>query len=1597
MDWRSRGPAQAHWLGLWCLCAVGATVADAQVRAAPALVAEGEKAKDENLTAAQSIFPPVDRQLLLALSKARQLTGDGRYAEAVRYLGTILDAPEDYFDCSSESALASQVFPSLKGEAQALLGQMPSQGRELYELQFGARAQQMLKAAVTAGDAAGLAELSRRFFHTRAGYEATLLLGLHYLDCGSPLAAALTLQRVRDACPVADQFEPGLSVATAACWLRAGQPETARAVLDKARQRNPRAVLQIGGTEVALSAEAARLIAPRGPAASAQPEAEQCLVYRGNAARNASTASSGPLLSTVWRVPTTDHPYVEALIDEVQQSFREQDQWAIPASHPLVVNNLVLMRTASNLLAVDLVTGKRLWEVPTEDPFEALLDPPGDSPMSGYMVGMPLDPSVAVRYRLWGDSTFGTLSSDGQYVFAIEDLSLDLWAWANRWAFGPARRGGPLDAKPYNRLAAYDIRTGKLTWHLGGSPEELGLPQAGTFFLGPPLPFEGQLYVLGELKGGIQLLCLDAKTGSVAWPQQLSVVEQDRDALQDPVRRLSGVSPSYADGVLVCPTSNRSVVAVDPATRSLLWGYLYKRPDGSEANSPAGGFGLGPPVMDPEPSTRWADSPVVLAEGRVLVTPADSAEIHCLNLIDGKLRWRKPRQDALFLACVYQGKVILAGRRSVWAIQLADGAPAWDGRTVPFPSGSSPSGTGFASGDRYLLPLSSAEVMVIDMGTGRATHSYKSRRGVVPGNLVGSGGLIVSQRAAAVDAFHQLDALRKEVDRRLAAAPNDPEALIERGEILWDEGKLKEAVASFRRALELSPSQNARNLLRDALFEGLRTEFAAYRGYGEEVRRQVDDSRQEATYLRLMAAGYQAAKDYHSAWQTYAKLMDLDGQAGDLEPLDKSHSVRRDRWIRVQLQSLYAEAPAEVRAEIDKLSQARLKAAADDSRADALRRLLDYLGGLPVADEARRQWVPKLRQEKRLLEAELVLRRLERTGDRGRAGAALAELAAMLQDEGFPEDAAACYARLEREFADVVCRSGKTGRQLFEGLASDSPVRRFLGPAEVWPTGAAVFERSLQRERSLLAYGTYAIPPIDAESPFFADVTLEVQVQENPPLLVARDGWGKVRWQVQIGDRAAQGNFPFTPAFLRAAVRDHLVVLWTGTRLIAIDTLAAGRGSTPRILWPPAAELGDSRKPVRGRRRGAVAQLAVPGRIDLLADFGPGNRRLMAANVPVVINDELVCYQRVHELCGVDPMSGRELWVRRDARPDSIVFGDEKYIFVLPYDQTTATVLRAADGKLLDTRPIPHERLPNFAFGRNVLVWRDGSLELYDPWEKRPVWPAMKFAADARVTVVDRESAAVFEPRTGRFTLVRVPDGRKIIDAGLRPERFFADLHVFRSADRTMLVINGLERTRPRDFQAFGLQGVQNVQIGRAHVYGFDRQGKKAWDEPVTVEDQFLPTNQPARLPVLVFARGVPSRNPNFPTQKITILCIDKRTGRVLGPETLSGLSYLRLAGDPEKKTVEFRSQQQVVTLKLTDKPVPPPKTGEMLWKAFWKGIGAEEPPIPWRGFGDEKPPTGKKPAAKDPNSLPKAPAGKPEPKPEPPKTNATGAKETKR
>lgn len=1495
--------------------------------AAPAQTPVAQAAEEAAASNVRNVFARPSRELTQKLQLARQLLANQRYSEAVGLLDSLLETEEDFFLLDSSSGAVR----GLRAEAQRLLGAMPRQGRELYELRYGARARQMLSEATASGNVQALAEVARRFFHTQAGYEATLLLGLYYLDHDSPLAAGLTLQRLSLLPEVAERFEPGLSVLLATCWFRAGAKEKAREALEAARARHAKAPLRIAGDEVPLEAVFARLAGTTPWGRPALPADQQWLSARGDPTRNAASSGEGPLLSLAWRVPTAEYPQVEEMIREISRAYRQRDQWAIPALRPLVVGNRVLMRTVRNLLAVDLITGKRVWEVPTDDPIESLTDSAADSPFQPPQV----DVRFGLRLRLWGDATYGTLASDGQLVFAVEDLSLDVTPLTAR-GFPFVQRDPRTEARAFNRLAAFDVQTGKLVWHVGGTPDEWPLPLSGMFFLGPPLPLGGQLYVLAEAKGEIRLLALDARSGALQWSQQLAVVDQERDLPWDPLRRLAGVSPSYADGVLVCPTANRAVVALDLASRSLLWGFAY----GEE--EPEAGFAA--PFLSPrglllevDPAARWADCSAVLAEGKVLVTPADADWLYCLDLLSGKLCWKVPREDNLYLACVVDGKAIVVGRRGMKAYYLhatpresaGDDAwhaePAWDGRTLEYPGGAMPSGTGFLSGGQYYLPLSSGEVLAVDVKTGTVARTYRSRRGAVPGNLVACRGRILSQKADSLESFYQLDALRATVAQRLKSEPEDPEVLALQGEILWDEGKLDEALDWLRKAYRGTPQPNYRALLREAWFDALKTRFATYRAQAAEVEPLLERPEHQKTYLRLVVTGLTSVGEHGAALDHLRKLIQWDTKDRQMERIDAAHQVRSDRWIQVELGRLRQVAPPAIQAEIDRLAREALEAAVQAGSIEALQQFLDHYGALPLADEARWRLVQKLRIAARYLPAELLLRRLERSADRQQAGRAAAELAALLREANLPDHAAVAYRRLAEHFGDVTVADGKTGRQLAESLPAEDPVASRLHGTEAWPTGRVVIGKERPRGPLPPAFTTVMVPVPEGGGAFYGDALFELQ--SSTQSLQARNGWGLPLWQWPVGDLLRQDRFSIHSGAVRAAVLDHLLVLSIGSRVVALDTLAVGRSGVPAALWSIDLEQPSPSS-------GPLARLRGPRAIAVFSQPRPSGPLLAGT----IVSEQLVCYQRFHELHGVDPATGQTLWIREDTRPESAIFGDDQYLFVVPPEENVAMVLRAADGALLGSRPLPDGRLGTV--GRWVVAWTPGppgtaeqaELAVVDPWTQKPVWPPRRFSANAKVVLRPKELAGILEPE-GRLVLLRLADGQPLVDAPVLPEPSLSDLYLFEWPEGYVVVANSLERPDGKPVQIYGMHGVPAAQIHRARVYGFDRQGKRLWQEPAVITDQFLLTQQPARLPTLLFACGTHERlGSGLGQQRVAWVAVDKRTGQTIRPkENPSGSTNLRLSGDKERKVVSIALQKETVTLEFTDLPLEPPPKEEKL------------------------------------------------------------------
>ena len=474
----------------------------------------------------------------------------------------------------------------------------------------------MLTAAASTGDTAKIEEVARRFFHTQAGYQATLLLGRRLLDHNRPLAAAECFRRLQDAPAAAAALEPSLSVLLAASWLEGGKPDLAKATLEKLRKRDPQATLQIAGKPRRLFTDDQQALAwlqnsfEKKQSTSAE-ELQNWALVRGNAARNANRAGGMPLMNPHWRVSTTNHPELESALVYKRKEYIDSGLPFIPVMQPLAVGDVVLMRTSRNLVAVDFATGKRTWW-PTLNDSSLEQRIAASSANSGTR----FDPknNQALIDRFWQDATYGTLSSDGERVYLLDDLDspVDPQAEMNgqvivngggRLIINGRMRGGmvfdnvAIPFKP-NKLTAVDLRTqGKLKWIVGGQNGEDEPQLANAFFLGPPLPLEDKLYVLAEIKQEIKLCVLDPKTGRLDWSQQIAVVEPNNNIQNDLYRRLAGCTPSYADGVLVCPTAAGAIVAVDVANRSLLWGYRYVRPQPNYNVARQGGWN-NPPVVN---------------------------------------------------------------------------------------------------------------------------------------------------------------------------------------------------------------------------------------------------------------------------------------------------------------------------------------------------------------------------------------------------------------------------------------------------------------------------------------------------------------------------------------------------------------------------------------------------------------------------------------------------------------------------------------------------------------------------------------------------------------------------------------------------------------------------------------------------------------------------------------------------------------------------------------------------------------------------------------------------------------------------------------
>ncbi len=1464
------------------------------------------------------VYLPTDRTLSRGMSRARERLEDGEFNEALAFLQQLLDRDEDVF---VDDAAEPNGLGGLKASARKLIANLPDAGRQMYDLLHATTARRQLDAALASGDRAELAQLVRRYFLTPPGYEAAIVLAQMELDRGHPLAAAHLYEQLLADSATAAQFEPQLSLLTAVSWQAAGRSAAAAAALRALAEKHAGAEVELAGRkrplpQVGDSDEelVAWLDEAVGRAQSVDATTTDWLTQRGDPSRNTQHRGGAPHLSARWESRVVNDPRFETFLTTRREQTSQQGVVAIAAARPIATDNVVLMRTPQNVVALDWQTGKRIWETREEESTER------DQFLAEFMSGNNADEFAAMNHpleqRVWDDTLTMSLSSDGERVFALSGMSLGQPVEQSAWGVGPAF-GGQFDfsASPTNRLTAYELSTeGKLAWEIDGANASGDL--SGAFFLGAPLAIDGSLYVLAEIRSAIYLLALEPKSGKLEWRQQLVGLEQG--ITLDPQRRLNGATPSYAAGVLVCPTTAGIVVAVDAIRREFAWVYRYPRQAESFVNVRPGWQGRAEGAF-PRGNNRWLDGSVVIADGKVLLTPPESAEMHCLELSSGKLLWKKPRESSLYLAGVDRENALLVGSDSVKAVRLADGAAAWS-KDVALPAGTTPSGLGYLSEGRYYLPLSSGQVIAVNTQDGAATGAIDSPNDGVVGNLICHRGSIISQSALFLDKFEQIEVLRERAQAALAANPRDAAAIRDLAEMRRLEGALAEAVPMLKQAYEIDPSDPlTRDMLADALLEALADNYAANRADMPLLREIVYRPQQQIELLRIDAKGLDAAGERMEAVAAYLRL--ADATAAELPSLTISpqHVARSDSWVRAQFGALWAGASTSERDEISHQLDSRKQAWASPPAESELRTYLAYFGGLPGADDVRLQLIHTLLERSEPLAIEIELLRLERSSAEESQVAAVTLFTKWLLGEGRIEEANNMAA------AGVSARPWPRGRVTAEDLPATPANRR-----EVTRRAQAEYQLGLRKLRLEQIDGPNLGPS-------------QWLIAQDGSRLIGRDAMGQDVFRFNTSRSSAMRRFAGNADLVQAAQLGDLLYVTLGGQVVALDSRERGEDDDSNIVWQsnPAGQF-----PIMvqrtNRRNGPSVYHPWSQRRRVPGSAGG----LVAALGPATPNG--VVFQDQQRLRCVDPVSGETLWSRSDVPVGCELFGDDEFVLAANPEEEIVYVIKMSDGEMVERRTLPE--IPwLLTAGRHVAQLLDTgagpqarkTLRIVDAVSGDKVFEA-EYDPAVRMATLEPNAIAVVEP-AGKFQLIDVRTGDTLVDQSLKLAAAPRTISAFKAGEQLFVGVSG--PARQQSSRPVGLDYRLDYPLVDGQVFAFDlRDGRMIWPGPAVVEQRGLALTQPADIPFLIFVDQLAKRDANDNGTKLRFICLDKATGATVYrndelPATSGGQFRVRATRD-QSPSVDVEMSAKTIRLKFSERPRSPEPPANDLVEAPRKSLG---------------------------------------------------------
>jgi hypothetical protein len=830
-------------------------------------------------------------------------------------------------------------------------------------------------------------------------------------------------------------------------------------------------------------------------------------------------------------------------------------------------------------------------------------------------------------------------------------------------------------------------------------------------------------------------------------------------------------------------------------------------------------------------------------------------------------------------------------------------------------------------------------------------------------------GMVFAQSAWELACYPQLEQKKAEMDKLLSANPNDPLGLLSRGELLLDDGKLKEAIADFKKAEKNNLPREKQPLLREKLYiaytELVRNDFAAGEPILAEyeklcevpiedgidmVERQTrldETERRRRLYLFLLAKGREGQGRLGEAFDHYLSLAHLGEGKSLLDMPDEPNvRMRPDVWARGRIEGMIRKAgdPAARKSLEERVN----KEWQEVKKANDLNRLRDFVSVFgpyfSTGAEAQFLLADKLLQtnnEADARDAQTHLSQLRSSAEdaavRARATEALARL--MVQNL-LMEDAVGLYMQLGKEYGDVVVRDGKTGAEFMRTLLTDKRLFPYLEPSRYPMPSRMRAEQTGPVAMSANAQAQFEIEPGGDLFPVYKRYRFVINTQAgNTWTLIGYDratGVEKCRFpglQPPQFQNYNPGMMQFSK-FVQGS--GQLLIVQLGAWVYCLDL--AERPAKER--WQKNL-LGD---PLPNQPHPPLIQEAGPDG-DVLVKTSDGF--LLTLGKSAVLQPGYCALLTRDGIEVVEPLSRRVLWTRRGL-PDRVqLHGDARHLVLVETGQdkkpVSAKLLRATDGMAVEGSPDSGHVLAaarSFTIQGRTALLTEGTgdqprvLRLYDLATGKDVWkreydskavPIRPITGDWAGYIKASGEAEVIDAKTGKLVATLKID-EKNLETDLKP---CLEAQVIADADRFYLFLD-------RDPSAPSTNDTRRVPVYnnmiRTHkvngpLYAFDRgTGKRLWYYGEGLfENQLLILEQFADLPVILAASPVSRQNPNQGfRQDCPVVVIEKARGRLLFDRAVPNNNvFQNMNVNFKNGTIDLNRYDVRIAIKPDDAPKP--------------------------------------------------------------------------